>query len=56
VPENLLHFLAIVGGALGAVLGIILFRHKVNKPQFLIIAITSLIIQMEIGMRLLNIP
>jgi uncharacterized membrane protein YsdA (DUF1294 family) len=30
VPENLLHFLAIVGGALGAVLGIILFRHKVQ--------------------------
>jgi uncharacterized membrane protein YsdA (DUF1294 family) len=55
VPEKVLHLLAVVGGALGALFGIILFWHKVNKPQFLIIALVSFIIQMVIGMRLAGI-
>jgi uncharacterized membrane protein YsdA (DUF1294 family) len=55
VPEDVLHLLAIVGGALGVLSGIILFRHKVSKPQFLIIALVSFIVQMGIGMRLAGI-
>ena len=34
VPEKWLFFLAFMGGAAGALAGMILFRHKIRKPLF----------------------
>ena len=34
IPEATLLTLAILGGSLGATLGMRLFRHKTRKPQF----------------------
>ncbi|HQN05531.1 MAG TPA: DUF1294 domain-containing protein [Anaerolineaceae bacterium] len=34
VPEKWLFFLALMGGAAGALAGMILFRHKIRKPLF----------------------
>ncbi len=36
VPERTLFVLAVVGGALGGVLGMQIFRHKTQKPKFFI--------------------
>lgn len=36
VPEKVLLGLALGGGILGALLGMVLFRHKTSKPEFLI--------------------
>lgn len=36
VPEKLLLSAALIGGSLGAVLGMIVFRHKVSKTSFLV--------------------
>ncbi len=35
VPENSLHFFSFAGGFLGAILAMILTRHKINKKNFL---------------------
>ena len=37
IPEVILWFLAIIGGAYGAVMGMLLFRHKTKHVSFLII-------------------
>lgn len=34
VPEKWLFFLALMGGAAGALAGMLLFRHKIRKPLF----------------------
>ena len=34
VPERVLFALAVVGGSLGGLLGMIVFRHKTRKPLF----------------------
>ncbi len=34
IPEKLLLFLSLVGGTLGALLGMFLFRHKTKKASF----------------------
>ncbi len=34
VPEKTLILLAVIGGAVGALAGMILFRHKIRKPKF----------------------
>ena len=34
VPERVLHVLGLAGGFLGGWLGMIVFRHKKNKPVF----------------------
>lgn len=34
IPERRLFLLAILGGALGGVLGMQIFRHKTQHPQF----------------------
>ncbi len=36
VPENLLLLLAIIGGALGELIGMVVFHHKISKKKFYI--------------------
>ena len=36
VPERVLFALAVIGGSLGGVLGMVIFRHKTRKPLFAI--------------------
>lgn len=43
ISENTLIFLAIIGGPIGAFLGMILFHHKTKKKKFIIIPIILLI-------------
>jgi uncharacterized membrane protein YsdA (DUF1294 family) len=45
VPEIVLHLLALVGGSPAAAIGQLLFRHKTKKPQFRIIFIMIVILQ-----------
>jgi len=44
VPEKTLYLLIASGGGLGALAGMLLFRHKTRKPLFRIIAIVSVFI------------
>ena len=34
IPESVLFILAILGGSVGCIAGMIVFRHKKRKPQF----------------------
>jgi uncharacterized membrane protein YsdA (DUF1294 family) len=34
IPENWLFFMAFMGGAFGALAGMVLFRHKIRKARF----------------------
>ena len=34
IPEKVLILLAAFGGGIGALLGMIVFRHKIRKPKF----------------------
>lgn len=36
ISENTLLFFSIIGGCIGTLLGMIIFRHKIRKPKFLI--------------------
>jgi len=36
VPENTLLGTAFIGGTIGAILGMLIFRHKVSKKSFLL--------------------
>ncbi|MFN1216028.1 DUF1294 domain-containing protein [Chryseobacterium kwangjuense] len=36
IPENTLLGLAFIGGTAGAVLGMLIFRHKISKRSFLL--------------------
>lgn len=36
IPEAILIIIAFLGGALGALCGMLLFRHKIRKPLFYI--------------------
>lgn len=36
IPERILLLLALAGGSLGALAGMIMFRHKTRKPKFYI--------------------
>lgn len=44
IPEIVLHGLALIGGVIGAWAGRIVFRHKTNKPAFLIVLIVASIL------------
>ena len=44
IPEKILHFLAIMGGAAGGIAGQWLFHHKIRKRIFHIILWTSLLV------------
>lgn len=34
IPEKTLLFIACIGGALGSLIGMFFFRHKIRKPKF----------------------
>jgi uncharacterized membrane protein YsdA (DUF1294 family) len=44
IPELVLHGLALVGGVIGAWAGRVVFRHKTQKPIFLVVLIIASII------------
>ncbi len=51
IPEKVLFFLAIIGGSVGAILGMLIFHHKTRKwyfkigmPVILIIQITAFVL------------
>ena len=52
-PETTLLALAVIGGSLGGLLGMILFRHKSRKPAFRIGLPLILILQLLLAGRLL---
>ena len=41
VPKAVLHGVAIAGGFLGGWAGMLLFRHKVNQPDFVLVLLIS---------------
>ncbi len=47
IPENVLHIMSLIGGFLGALLGMLVFRHKTNyraHPLFLPVILISAIL------------
>ncbi len=44
IPEKTLYLLIAAGGGLGALAGMLLFRHKTRKPLFRIFAIVSVFV------------
>ena len=44
IPERTLLFASFIGGALGGLVGMILFRHKTRKPRFFTVNILSLLL------------
>ena len=53
-PETTLLGLAVIGGSLGGLLGMLLFRHKTLKPAFRIGLPLILIVQLLLAGYLLN--
>ena len=47
--ENALLMVAFLGGSLGAVLGMLFFRHKTSKPSFLVKIGLILLFQVALG-------
>jgi uncharacterized membrane protein YsdA (DUF1294 family) len=41
VPEGVLHGLALIGGVIGAWAGRAVFRHKTQKPVFLVVLVAA---------------
>ena len=54
-PETTLLAMAVLGGSLGGLLGMLLFRHKTRKPAFRIGLPVILIIHLLLVSRFLNI-
>lgn len=48
IPENTLFLIAIIGGSIGSILGMQLFRHKTKHPRFVIGMPVILILQVLI--------
>ena len=49
VPETVLHSLALVGGVMGAWAGRAVFRHKTQKPIFLVVLVTATIMWVAVA-------
>jgi uncharacterized membrane protein YsdA (DUF1294 family) len=43
IKENTLHAVGFMGGIIGSIAAMILFRHKTKKPKFIIITIIALL-------------
>ena len=48
VPEKTLLLLAVIGGSIGAILGMYTFRHKTKKVKFVILVPVIIILQMAL--------
>ena len=48
VPEKTLLLLAVIGGSIGAILGMYTFRHKTKKAKFVILVPLIIILQMAL--------
>ena len=48
IPEKMLYLLIIAGGGMGALSGMLLFRHKTRKPLFRIAAMVSVFVYLVI--------
>ncbi|MGH1486657.1 MAG: DUF1294 domain-containing protein [Cellvibrionaceae bacterium] len=48
IPESVLHSLAFIGGAIGAIVSQRLFRHKTRKRNFQILTIIALLVSLQI--------
>lgn len=55
VPELVLILLAVIGGAFGALIAMLMFRHKVRKPLFYI-TVPLLVLLMCVGSIFLDFP
>jgi uncharacterized membrane protein YsdA (DUF1294 family) len=44
IPERTLLILTLIGGAYGALVGMIVFRHKIRKPLFWVLVGTACIL------------
>lgn len=49
IPEKVLLEVMVAGGVFGAILGMFLFRHKIRKPRFIIVAVISSILYLAIA-------
>jgi uncharacterized membrane protein YsdA (DUF1294 family) len=54
VPENVLHGLALVGGAAGGWAGMFAFRHKTRHPSFYAVLAVASALQLGLGWWLLG--
>ena len=54
VPEKTLYGLIMLGGGIGALVGMTTFRHKTRKPQFKIASFTSIALHLFIFFYLLK--
>lgn len=54
VPEKTLYALILLGGGIGALAGMVVFRHKTRKPQFKIAAIAGIAVHLFIFIYLVN--
>ncbi len=44
IPERFLLILSLIGGAFGALAGMVVFRHKIRKPYFWVLVGTACIL------------
>jgi uncharacterized membrane protein YsdA (DUF1294 family) len=54
VPENVLHGLALAGGAAGGWAGMFAFRHKTRHPSFYAVLAVASVLQLGVGWWLLG--
>jgi len=54
VPEIVLHGLALAGGVAGGWLGMFIFRHKTQQPEFKLVLITAAVVHAAILTSLLH--
>lgn len=52
IPESVLILLAVLGGSIGSIVGMFLFRHKKRKPKFRIGLPVILILQIVLWISL----
>ena len=54
ITENTLFFLEAIGGTIGLLLAMLLFRHKTSKTSFIVKFIVILLVQIVVAYLLIN--